>query len=61
MSIVKIMPEPFKKYLLDFKNFYSDGFSNKSYSQEAEYLILKRIFERQDSVFYCDVGTIKGV
>ena len=56
MSIVKIIPEPFKKYLRDFKNFYLDGFSNKSYSQEAEDLILKRIFERQDSVFYCDVG-----
>ena len=38
------------------KNDLFDGYSVKSYSQEGEDMILKRIFEEQKEGFYVDVG-----
>jgi FkbM family methyltransferase len=35
---------------------YSDGYSLKSYSQEGEDMILRRLFEKQQRGFYVDVG-----
>lgn len=39
-----------------FKNNYFDGYALKSYSQEGEDMILRRIFETQRTGFYVDVG-----
>jgi len=44
------------KFILNFKNTYLDGYALKSYSQEGEDMILRRIFERQSTGFYVDVG-----
>ena len=33
-----------------------DLYANKSYSQEGEYMILRRIFENENTGFYVDVG-----
>lgn len=38
------------------RNFYFDGFALKSYAQEGEDIILKRIFSDQLTGFYVDVG-----
>lgn len=38
------------------RNFYFDGFALKSYAQEGEDTILKRIFSGQSTGFYVDVG-----
>jgi FkbM family methyltransferase len=38
------------------KNNWFDGFSFKSYSQEGEDMILRRLFEGQEMGFYVDVG-----
>lgn len=42
--------------ILRIKNKFFDGYALKSYSQEGEDMILRRIFERQSSGFYVDVG-----
>ena len=52
----KILPKPLIKRLMNFKNNYFDGHSLKSYSQEGEDMILRRIFEKQAKGFYVDVG-----
>lgn len=55
-SIKKNIPEPIKylvKYFVHCMNF--DPFICRSYSQEGEDLILKRLFNKQDG-FYVDVG-----
>lgn len=54
--IKKILPKSIKAKLIDIKNNYFDGFSLKSYSQEGEDMILRRIFEQQKIGFYVDVG-----
>ena len=59
------MKSIFKKYLskknTDFiKNkilIYVKGYAKKSYSQEGEDMILRRIFENQNKGFYVDVGS----
>jgi hypothetical protein len=38
------------------RNFYFDGFAVKSYAQEGEDIVLKRIFGGQSTGFYVDVG-----
>ena len=40
----------------NIRNFYFDGFALKSYAQEGEDIILKRIFSGQSTGFYVDVG-----
>ncbi len=42
--------------LIDVNNNYLDGYALKSYSQEGEDMILRRLFEKQTTGFYVDVG-----
>lgn len=56
-SILKIiLPSSVVKFIVNFKNNYLDGYALKSYFQEGEDMILRRIFERQSTGFYVDVG-----
>ena len=56
-EIVKIiLPKNVIEKLNIIKNNYFDGFSFKSYSQEGEDMILRRLFEKQKTGFYVDVG-----
>ena len=56
-QIVKaILPKYLIEKLIIIKNNYFDGFSLKSYSQEREDMILKRLFDKQKTGFYVDVG-----
>lgn len=43
-------------FIVAFNQNHLDGFSLKSYSQEGEDMILRRLFEGQESGFYVDVG-----
>lgn len=54
--ILKTYP---KKYIIQAKDIISniiDVYHLKSYSQEGEDMILRRIFEKQNTGFYVDVG-----
>ena len=51
-----ILPKREKEKIINIKNHYFDGYSLKSYSQEGEDMILKRLFEKQEKGFYVDVG-----
>lgn len=51
-----ILPKNVIEKLNILKNNYFDGFSLKSYSQEGEDMILRRLFENQKTGFYVDVG-----
>lgn len=42
--------------LIEIRNYYLDGYALKSYSQEGEDMILRRIFEKKINGFYVDVG-----
>lgn len=50
------IPERLLKIARTIKYRYLDGFALKSYSQEGEDMILRRIFERKSHGFYVDVG-----
>lgn len=50
------LPSSIKRMFWRLKYYYLDGYANKSYSQEGEDMILKRMFENQSSGFYVDVG-----
>ncbi|CAM8366833.1 Methyltransferase FkbM [Candidatus Methylopumilus universalis] len=53
------MKKIFKKLLAPLRkinNIFFDGYSIKSYSQEGEDMILRRIFEKTPKGFYVDVG-----
>ena len=52
----KILPKSVKEKIVDIKNNYFDGYALKSYSQEGEDMILRRLFEKQQTGFYVDVG-----
>lgn len=52
----KILPCIMRNKLIFIKNKYLDGYSIKSYSQEGEDMILRRLFEKQKAGFYVDVG-----
>jgi FkbM family methyltransferase len=54
--IKNILPKKVKKQIIDIKNNYFDGYALKSYSQEGEDMILRRLFEKQINGFYVDVG-----
>lgn len=56
MKLKKILPERLYKIILSFYQKYFATFKNKSYSQEGEDLIIKRIFENKRFGFYVDVG-----
>lgn len=51
-----ILPKSVIKKIINFKNEYLDGYALKSYSQEGEDMILRRLFEKQQTGFYVDVG-----
>ena len=51
-----LLPRFLYETLRDFKNLYITRFATKSYSQEGEDLLLRRIFEHQKIGFYVDVG-----
>lgn len=56
-QIVKILlPKNVIEKLSIIKNNYFDGYALKSYSQEGEDMILRRLFEKQKTGFYVDVG-----
>jgi FkbM family methyltransferase len=56
-NIIKlILPRKFINFLVEVNNAYFTRFSLKSYSQEGEDMILRRIFENQVTGFYVDVG-----
>lgn len=54
--IKKLIPERYHKSVADWKNLKFDGYATKSYSQEGEDIILRRIFEKRTTGFYVDVG-----
>lgn len=54
--IKNLLPVKVLQALGNLKNNYLDRYSLKSYSQEGEDMILRRLFERQDTGFYVDVG-----
>ena len=51
-----VLPKGVKEKLGYLKNNYFDGYVSKSYSQEGEDMILRRLFESQERGFYVDVG-----
>ena len=51
-----ILPKSAIEKLIYFKNNNLDGYALKSYSQEGEDMILRRLFEKQQTGFYVDVG-----
>ena len=56
-QIVKmLLPKNVIEKLNIIKNNYFDGYALKSYSQEGEDMILRRLFEKQKKGFYVDVG-----
>jgi len=56
-NIIKsILPKSIIEKLADIKNNYFNGYYLKSYSQEGEDMILRRMFEGQKTGFYVDVG-----
>lgn len=56
-QIVKILlPKNVIEKLNIIKNDYFDGYALKSYSQEGEDMILRRLFEKQKTGFYVDIG-----
>lgn len=56
-KIIKlILPKIILDKLIYFRNKYFDVYGTKSYSQEGEDMILRRLFENQTTGFYIDVG-----
>jgi len=51
-----ILPKNLIDLIIKVKHKYTDGYASKSYSQEGEDMILKRLFETQEKGFYIDVG-----
>jgi len=51
-----IVPDKYHKNLSKLKIRIFDGYAIKSYSQEGEDMILRRLFEKQKKGFYVDVG-----
>lgn len=52
----KILTKSVINSIVNIKNNYLDGYALKSYSQEGEDMILRRLFEKQSIGFYVDVG-----
>ncbi|QPH85590.1 FkbM family methyltransferase [Campylobacter concisus] len=55
-NIIKFLPKAVKEKIIEFRNNNLDGYAIKSYSQEGEDMILKRLFGGQKFGFYVDVG-----
>lgn len=54
--VKRIAPKILIPFLIKIKNNYLDSHALKSYSQEGEDMILRRIFENKQNGFYIDVG-----
>jgi FkbM family methyltransferase len=52
----RVLPEPFQAKIRQFRRDRMDVYASRSYSQEGEDMILRRIFEGQTQGFYVDVG-----
>ncbi|WP_103582085.1 FkbM family methyltransferase [Campylobacter concisus] len=52
----KFLPKIVKEKIIEFRNNNLDGYTTKSYSQEGEDMILRRLFGGQKFGFYVDVG-----
>ena len=52
----KVLPKRLIELLVGLRGEYLDGYAIRSYSQEGEDMILRRVFERQSLGFYVDVG-----
>jgi FkbM family methyltransferase len=52
----RILPQFLKEFVKRIKAFLPYAYSARSYSQEGEDMILRRIFENQKIGFYVDVG-----
>lgn len=55
-TIKKILPRRLIKGMQYLRKSYTDVYALKSYSQEGEDMILRRIFENKEVGFYIDVG-----
>lgn len=56
-SVVKsLLPRALYEALRDYKNLYITRYATKSYAQEGEDLLLRRIFEHKHNGFYVDIG-----
>lgn len=56
-QLIKVLlPKKMKERVVDIKNNYLDGYGLRSYSQEGEDIILRRLFDKQEIGFYVDVG-----
>lgn len=51
-----VVPKKYHYSLIRIKNWLNGGYSARSYSQEGEDMVLRRIFENQKRGFYVDVG-----
>ena len=51
-----ILPKTIQDRIKSFRNNYLDYYAIKSYSQEGEDMILRRLFEKQEKGFYLDIG-----
>ncbi len=51
-----ILPKSTVEKLIAIRNNYLDVYALKSYSQEGEDMILRRLFEKKENGFYIDVG-----
>jgi FkbM family methyltransferase len=54
--IKKYLPKSLLSAIINIKNLYFNGLSYRSYAQEGEDMVLRRIFEDQKVGFYVDVG-----
>lgn len=54
--IKHILPDNITSYLRSARDLYLNGYALKSYSQEGEDIILRKIFGNQKTGFYVDVG-----
>lgn len=52
----RVFPNNVISWLGNINNKYFDGYALKSYSQEGEDMILRRLFDNQKTGFYVDVG-----
>lgn len=55
-NLKKILPEPIYLRLVEFYNNHLLDYSTKTYSQEGEDLILRKLFYGKEKGFYIDVG-----
>jgi len=54
--IKKIIPVKYYKFLIKIKSIFFDIYTIKSYSQEGEDIILRRILGEKEVGFYIDIG-----